>query len=249
MERIFVLLGEDVEFGTEVVKAVLKNNKVQVSGLLGVSAFDVRANIKSSHPGLTSDIQLVSERKPWETPKFWRIVNTSSLGINGGIQVRVPAEVNEMCKIVNLHPSYLPFNKGSHHAFWSIMNDTPKGGSIHWMNNQMDAGPIIARREIQDDGFLTSEQIQKMSLQICLDLLQEKLTDILEHKADVINNEPGNLHLKSEIKQASTLFENELYTGKYIWNLIRATRNGSHGFWISSNNREFHIVAKITEKE
>ena len=33
--------------------------------------------------------------------------------------------------ILNLHISYLPFNKGAHPNFWSHFNNTPSGVSIH----------------------------------------------------------------------------------------------------------------------
>ena len=32
---------------------------------------------------------------------------------------------------INLHISYLPFNRGSHPNFWSFIEKTPKGVSIH----------------------------------------------------------------------------------------------------------------------
>lgn len=249
MKKVFVLLGENVEFGTNVVNVLIESHSVQVSGLLGVSAFDVYANIQRLHPDSTSLIKLVSKRKPWEDQEFWHVVNGSTLGVNGGIEVLVPQGIIEKCKIINLHPSFLPFNKGSHQAFWSIMNATPMGGSIHWMNNGMDAGPIIARKLIQDDGYIISEQLQKKSQQICVDLLKEKITDILADKVEVINNDPGDLHLKNEIRKASTLYESETYTGKFIWNLIRATRNGSHGFWIKIRDKEFHIKVTISADE
>ena len=45
--------------------------------------------------------------------------------------------------IINLHMSYLPYNRGSHPNFWSFYKNTPKGVSIHEINELLDGGPII----------------------------------------------------------------------------------------------------------
>jgi methionyl-tRNA formyltransferase len=49
---------------------------------------------------------------------------------------------------INLHISYLPWNKGSAPNFWSFYDDTPKGISIHFMSLGIDEGPILFQREV-----------------------------------------------------------------------------------------------------
>ena len=50
--------------------------------------------------------------------------------------------------ILNLHISYLPYNRGSHPNFWSFMENTPKGVTIHEMNKRVDKGSIVFRKKI-----------------------------------------------------------------------------------------------------
>jgi len=50
--------------------------------------------------------------------------------------------------IINLHMSYLPYNRGSHPNFWSFYKNTPKGVSIHEINELLDGGPIIFKKKI-----------------------------------------------------------------------------------------------------
>jgi methionyl-tRNA formyltransferase len=50
--------------------------------------------------------------------------------------------------ILNLHISYLPYNKGSHPNFWSFVENTPKGITIHEIDSKIDNGPIIFRKKI-----------------------------------------------------------------------------------------------------
>lgn len=49
---------------------------------------------------------------------------------------------------INLHVSYLPWNKGAHPNFWSHLEGTPKGVTIHYIDAGVDTGDIIAREEM-----------------------------------------------------------------------------------------------------
>ena len=49
-------------------------------------------------------------------------------------------------KIVNLHISYLPYNKGAHPNFWSFAENTPSGVSIHKIDKRIDNGNIIYQK-------------------------------------------------------------------------------------------------------
>ena len=51
--------------------------------------------------------------------------------------------------IINLHMSYLPFNKGAHPNFWSFHDDKKSGVTIHEIDKNLDTGPIIFQKEIK----------------------------------------------------------------------------------------------------
>lgn len=46
---------------------------------------------------------------------------------------------------LNVHLSYLPWNRGADPNFWSWVEDTPKGVTIHSMDTGLDTGPIMIR--------------------------------------------------------------------------------------------------------
>lgn len=55
-------------------------------------------------------------------------------------------------RAINLHISYLPWNRGSDPNFWSVIDDTPKGVTIHLLDEGVDTGPILfQRRAVIDD--------------------------------------------------------------------------------------------------
>ena len=48
--------------------------------------------------------------------------------------------------VVNLHNSFLPFNRGADPNIWSILEGTPRGVTLHYMTAGLDKGSIIAQR-------------------------------------------------------------------------------------------------------
>jgi methionyl-tRNA formyltransferase len=50
--------------------------------------------------------------------------------------------------ILNVHISYLPWNRGADPNFWSWFEDTPKGVSIHCIDAGIDTGPILVQSEV-----------------------------------------------------------------------------------------------------
>jgi methionyl-tRNA formyltransferase len=64
-------------------------------------------------------------------------------------------------RIINLHISLLPWNRGSDPNLWSFLEDTPSGVSIHVVDEGIDTGPVLAQRAVSmktDDTLRTSYQ-------------------------------------------------------------------------------------------
>lgn len=54
-------------------------------------------------------------------------------------------------RVINLHTSLLPYNRGSAPNFFSFWDDTPKGVTIHRMGERLDEGDILCQREVVFD--------------------------------------------------------------------------------------------------
>lgn len=55
---------------------------------------------------------------------------------------------NPPCPAINIHISYLPWNRGASPNLWSWYDNTPKGVTIHEVTDKVDAGPILARHQV-----------------------------------------------------------------------------------------------------
>lgn len=53
--------------------------------------------------------------------------------------------------VVNLHNSVLPFNRGADPNIWSIVDGTPRGVTLHYMDAELDKGYVIAQEIINDN--------------------------------------------------------------------------------------------------
>ena len=52
-------------------------------------------------------------------------------------------------KIVNLHISFLPWNRGADPNLWSFLENTPKGVTIHLIDKDVDTGNILLQKRFE----------------------------------------------------------------------------------------------------
>ena len=72
-------------------------------------------------------------------------------------------------KIINLHISYLPFNRCADPNFWSFIEDTPKGVTIHLIDKGIDTGNIL----VQELVLLSEQDSLRKTYQILQDAIQK----------------------------------------------------------------------------
>jgi methionyl-tRNA formyltransferase len=82
--------------------------------------------------------------------------------------------------IINLHISYLPWNRGAHPNFWSFFDCTPSGVSIHLIDEGVDTGPILYQRYVNfsKDQNTFSQTYKQLILEIEM-LFKESLKEII----------------------------------------------------------------------
>ena len=68
--------------------------------------------------------------------------------------------------VVNLHNSFLPFNRGASPNIWSLIEETPRGVTLHYMDTELDKGYIIAQKLITTgDGDTLSSSYNNLNQQ------------------------------------------------------------------------------------
>ena len=79
-----------------------------------------------------------------------KTIEKADLVISFGYRKIIKSSLFKFSKrpILNLHISFLPFNRGSHPNFWSFIENTPKGVTIHEIDKKIDKGSIVFRKKI-----------------------------------------------------------------------------------------------------
>ncbi|MGD9240805.1 MAG: formyltransferase family protein, partial [Desulfobacterales bacterium] len=75
--------------------------------------------------------------------------------------------------LVNLHPSYLPYNRGQYPNVWSIVEDTPAGVTLHYIDKGIDTGNVIGQQEVPVTWIDTGESLYKKLEHVSVDLFSE----------------------------------------------------------------------------
>jgi len=106
--------------------------------------------------------------------------------------------------IFNIHLSYLPFNRGAHPNFWSFIEKTPAGVSIHKIDKGIDTGNIIFRKKIYFNINLNKFSTFKKTynyLFLEAEKLFKKNFDKIYNKKykKILNNSKGTFHYKKDL--------------------------------------------------
>lgn len=126
--------------------------------------------------------------------------------------------------VINFHPSLLPYNRGKHYNFWTIVEDTPFGVTIHFVDNSIDSGDVIFQKEIEKTWEDTGQTLYKKAQEAMLGLFIESYQNIIEHKYERVKQdiEKGSFHYGNELEPSSQVFLEKEYKAKDLLNLLRA---------------------------
>jgi methionyl-tRNA formyltransferase len=73
---------------------------------------------------------------------------SADLVVSFGYRYILKEPILSALPIINIHVSYLPWNRGADPNFWSWFDATPKGVSIHHIDAGIDTGDILAQQEV-----------------------------------------------------------------------------------------------------
>lgn len=125
---------------------------------------------------------------------------------------------------LNLHPSMLPHGRGKHPNFWAIVEETPFGVSIHWVDRDIDAGPVAFQREVPLTWEDTGGSAYAKAQQEIVDLFRANYIQIVH--GDIPRqpqpSDVGRFHWAKELDPASRLALDESMTVRRILNILRA---------------------------
>jgi methionyl-tRNA formyltransferase len=125
---------------------------------------------------------------------------------------------------INVHPGYLPHTRGYNPNVWSIVEKHPAGVSIHLMESEVDAGDIIARREVEESFDDNGKTLYKKIEAAAVDLFVDTWPDIEDDTFDTISQDDSKAmsHQKQDFRDLCELDPEAEYRVKDLLDILRA---------------------------
>lgn len=152
---------------------------------------------------------------------------------------------------LNLHPAYLPFNKGWHTPTWAILDNSKYGATLHFMTEELDAGDIVAQTEVAIEPHYTANQLYQLVLDTEEDLFKETLPQLLTLNPSRLNQiSEGTSHVKSDLKKIQEInLDKKLYPLELIDKLRALTTNNlEEAAYFKIDGNRYSIQINITPR-
>ena len=153
--------------------------------------------------------------------------------------------------LINTHPSLLPYCRGKHYNFWALVEQAPFGVSLHFINDGIDCGDIVAQSPIayswEDSGeTLFVKAREAMVALVCDTYPRLRLSNIARQSQNV---SVGSFHFAKELEPASAVDLDRSYQARDLLNLLRARTFAGHpSCWFADGNDQFEVRVNIRRK-
>ncbi|MEM5427381.1 formyltransferase family protein [Cupriavidus oxalaticus] len=152
--------------------------------------------------------------------------------------------------VVNFHPSLLPYNRGKHYNFWTIVEETPFGVSLHLVNEGVDQGDILFQSRIEKTWEDDGGSLYRAAKQAMVTLFESHYEDLVtgNYVARPQDLKCGSFHLARELDPASEIFLDRSYQGRELLNLLRArTFAGNPSCYFHEGGKKYEVRISIKE--
>src|SRR5690606_23646870 len=141
-------------------------------------------------------------------------------------------------------PSYLPYNRGAHPNVWSIVEETPAGVTLHYVDAGIDTGDIVAQREVPVAPSDTGGSLYRKLERAGLELLQEAWPHIMPGRVrrHTRPRHSGSLLVVAQLGEFDRIDLDEDSRARDLINLLRArTLPPYKGAYFAEKGRRVYI--------
>jgi len=153
---------------------------------------------------------------------------------------------------INLHPGYLPYNKGAFPNVWSIIEGTPSGVTIHYVDDGIDTGEIITQKKVDVEFTDTGESLYRKLEQASIELFKETWPDLKEGKSICLakSNAEGSFHRVSDVDKIDEIDLSKSYQALDLINLLRArTFPPYNGAYVIENGEKIYLQLQLHKED
>ena len=148
---------------------------------------------------------------------------------------------------INLHPGFLPSNRGKNPNVWPIVDGSPGGICIHYVDEGIDTGDIIVRKTIKVEETDTGGSFYNKTLKEIVTLFKQNWGNIKMNKHKSLKQcelkDNSSFHYGKDVDELDKIYLDRTYTGREIINILRARTydNKSFAYYLDSKKNKIHI--------
>lgn len=151
---------------------------------------------------------------------------------------------------INLHPAYLPYNRGAFPNVWSVVEGTPAGVTIHRIDEGVDTGAILAQEMVEILPTDTGRSLYQRLEQTALQLFEQTWPDItngnLNPKAQP---QGGTSHKLADVEKIDEIDLDKMYSGRQLIDILRArTFPPYKGAYYVHNGRRIYLRLELFDE-
>ncbi len=230
------------------------SNFIEVQRQVGTPGYDFAFGCSDKERSLELsrkfgfEVKLVRLSEPKEID---RIIKKYCLVISLHCQQVFPKGLIDKVRCINVHPGYLPDNRGWYPHIFAMVFQLKAGVTIHEISDKIDAGAIIVRKETPYSWADTSLELYGRILEEEKEILRDNLNALLRGSYNTLIPEfTGKLVRKIDFEDLKEIDLNEVTTYGRVINRLRALTHGDYlnAFFVNPDNGK-RIYIKITLKE
>jgi methionyl-tRNA formyltransferase len=170
----------------------------------------------------TNVLALLTERDQLDTAHSL----SPDLIISVGFDYLVPPDILDLPPegALNLHPSLLPHNRGKSPNVWPIIDGSPAGVTLHYMDEEFDTGEIVAQRKIEKKFSDTAKDLHQRLEEAQFRLFTEAWPDVVSGTVETTPQPPddGSYHSTEDFLDLCQLDPDEEVSIEEFLNRLRA---------------------------
>ena len=154
--------------------------------------------------------------------------------------------------IINFHLSYIPFNRGSNPNVWPIIDNTPAGVTIHFINEDIDSGAIVCQKKVEFEITDTAITLFHKLIYKMTEMFKSEWSDIKNKKFKLIKPDlsKGTLHFKKQFKDLDEIKLFEETTALKLINHLRAKSfDGQKGAFFIHMGKKVFVKIELEEEQ
>jgi len=151
----------------------------------------------------------------------------------------------------NLHPSYLPYNKGAFANVWAIVDRTPAGVTFHLIDEGVDTGPIVAQRRVEIEPVDTGETLYRKLERAGVELFKETWPRVEACTFELRRQDPdeGEVHRRSDVERIDRIDLDREYKARDLIDILRArTFPPYKGTYFEADGRKIYMELRLYEE-